>query len=84
MYKALTYLHLPEIDARKQPGDKVTKKELEAAGQTDDDIKALLKDGALSEDMDAEIDPSHAPVTVSFASSEEAVPVIASDQAKGD
>ena len=34
---------------RKEPGDTITNKEMEAAGQTDDDIKALIADGAIEE-----------------------------------
>jgi hypothetical protein len=35
---------------RKEPGDKITKAELEKAGQTDDDISKLLKDKAIEEE----------------------------------
>lgn len=31
----------------KEPGDEVTEDELADAGQTDDDVKRLIKDGAL-------------------------------------
>jgi urease beta subunit len=34
---------------RKEPGDTITKKEMEAAGQTDEDIKKLIEDGAIKE-----------------------------------
>jgi hypothetical protein len=34
---------------RKEPGDKITKAELSEAGQTDEDIKRLLKDKAMEE-----------------------------------
>lgn len=35
---------------RKNPGDKITKAEMDEHGQTEDDIKALIKDGAIEEE----------------------------------
>lgn len=35
---------------RKEPGDTITKKEMDDAGQTDDDIKSLIKSKAIEED----------------------------------
>lgn len=55
--KALTYVVLGDV--RKSPGDKVTKTELKAAGQTEDDVKHLIKTGALSEDDKADVDEAH-------------------------
>jgi hypothetical protein len=54
MYKALAVINLPPNN-RKEPGAKITKKELEDAGQTENDIKALLKQKAIGS-MD---DPIH-------------------------
>ena len=34
---------------RKEPGDTITKQELEDAGQTEDDVKRLLKEKAMEE-----------------------------------
>jgi hypothetical protein len=63
VYKALTYVNLPP-DNRKAPGDTITKKELEDSGQDEVQIKQLLKSGAISENMDAEIDKAHQPIKV--------------------
>jgi chitodextrinase len=60
--KALTYVQLGEV--RKNPGDKVTKTELKEAGQTDEDVKHLIKTGVLSEDDKAEVHESHKEVEV--------------------
>lgn len=66
MYKALTVINLPYHNdgkgLRKEPGEKITKAEMNDAQQTDDDIKALIDSGAISEDMDADIHPAHLPV----------------------
>lgn len=55
--KALTYVVLGDV--KKNPGDTVTKAELKAAGQTEDDVKHLIKMGALSEDDKADINEAH-------------------------
>lgn len=63
MHKVLSIVNLPP-DNRKGPGDKITKAEWEACDppQTEEDIQRLIDDGAISEDMDAEIHPDHLPV----------------------
>jgi hypothetical protein len=59
-YKALTYLNLPgDPEVRKSPGDKITDKELKDAGQDSEQIAALMKSGAISDDMDADVHPDH-------------------------
>lgn len=57
-YKALTYLHLPVIEKPFAPGDTVTAEDLEAAGQTEENIEALLSSKALGSEDDP-IDASH-------------------------
>lgn len=64
--KALTYVNLPP-DNRKVPGDKITAKELKDAGQTDEDVAALKKSGAIGDDDDP-IDEAHVPVEVAVNS----------------
>jgi hypothetical protein len=61
-YKALTYVNLPP-DNRKVPGDTITERELKDAGQTEDDIKTLVKAKAIG-NMGAELDEAHAPVEI--------------------
>jgi hypothetical protein len=67
--KALTYVNLPP-DNRKAPGDSITQKELKDAGQTEEDIEALTKSGAIGDD-DAELDKSHDPITVEVSTTSE-------------
>jgi hypothetical protein len=80
MYKALTYVNLPP-DNIKAPGEEITEAELSEAGQTEDDIAALLEQGAISEDMDAPINEAHAPVEVEGLGE---FNVIASETGKGE
>lgn len=56
-YKALTTINLPVTEIVKQPGDEVTAEELEAAGQSEDDVQALIDGGALGNEDD-ELHPS--------------------------
>jgi hypothetical protein len=58
--KALTYLVIKEGGDPIPPGTAISKSELLEAGQTEDDIQALLDGGALSEDDDAPLHPDHA------------------------
>lgn len=51
-YKALTRLHLPVIEKDYNPGDPVTDDELESAGQTDENIQALVDSGAIGGEDD--------------------------------
>jgi len=51
-YKALTYLHLPVIEKDYKPGDPVPVEELEAAGQSEDSIDALVEAGSLGGEED--------------------------------
>ena len=60
--KALTWVNLPP-DNKKAPGDSITKKELTDAGQSDEDVAALVEQGAIGEDDD-EINEAHADVEV--------------------
>jgi hypothetical protein len=53
-YFALTYINLPP-DNRKAPGEEISDEELEAAGQTAEDIQALVDAGAIG----GEDDPIH-------------------------
>lgn len=46
-YEVLERVHLPFVDKAKEPGDTLTKAELEAAKQTDDDVKKLVRDKAI-------------------------------------
>lgn len=55
-------LFLPFVEKRKEPGSTVTREELEKAQQTDEDVKTLIENGALGEDVDGEIHPDHVPV----------------------
>jgi len=57
VYKALTRLHLPIIERDYAPGDTVTDEELESAGQTDENIQALVDSGSLGGEDD-DIHPS--------------------------
>ena len=79
-YKALTFLNLPP-DNKKAPGDKITDKELKDAGQTEADIAALKKGGAIGSEQTA-IDEAHEPVKVEGV--EGHVNVITGDWATGD
>lgn len=63
--KALTVVNLPGV-GRKNPGDKITKKELAGAGQNDDNIKQLVDDGAIGDDDD-ELHLDHQPIEVEGA-----------------
>ncbi len=56
-YKALTRLHLPVIERDYNPGELVTDEELEAAGQTDENIQALVNSGSLGGEDD-DVHPS--------------------------
>ena len=51
-YKALTRLHLPVIEKDYAPGDEVTDADLEAAGQTQENLDALLGSGAIGGEDD--------------------------------
>jgi hypothetical protein len=58
-YKALTFIELG--GTKFSPGDKIDESELtEIGGQTKESIQALVKDGVISEDMDAPVDTAHA------------------------
>ena len=46
-FRAGTRIHLPVIEVTKERGDKVTDKELADAGQTDENVRELVKGGAL-------------------------------------
>lgn len=61
--KALTYLVLPP-DNRKAPGDTVTKKELEDADQTQEDIDKLIKSGAIGDGPDTPLHKDHRPIEI--------------------
>jgi hypothetical protein len=63
VHKALTYVNLPPAN-RKSPGDTITQEEWDATNplQTEEDIQSLIDQGAISEDMNAEIHPDHLPV----------------------
>jgi hypothetical protein len=70
-YKALTVIALPVLNedgvstgesTRYEPGAVISDEELAAAGQTEEDVTALVESGALSDDMDAELHPDHRPV----------------------
>ena len=57
-YKALTFVELG--GTKFPPGAKINKSDLAGAGeQTDESIKALIKDGVISEDMDAPVNEAH-------------------------
>ena len=82
-YKALTYVNLPP-DNRKAPGDPITKKELDEAGQTDEDIESLIKQRAIGKPTDP-IDNAHAPVVIRFnTNATDVVNVIDSDVGRSD
>ena len=57
-YKALTYIHLPVVEKDYKPGDTVELEDLEAAGQTDDDIATMVEHGSLGGEDDMN-NPSH-------------------------
>lgn len=46
-YEVLERVHLPFIEKTKEPGATITRDELEAAKQTEDDVKALVRDKAI-------------------------------------
>lgn len=75
-YKALTYVNLSD-DNVKEPGDIVTGKELEEAGQTEEDIANLVEAGAISSDMDAPLHEDH--LGAEIAANEEADVNVAAD-----
>jgi hypothetical protein len=83
-YKALTYVNLPP-DNRKAPGDTITDKELKDADpqQGKEEIKALLAQGVISEDMDAPVDKAHAPVDIAPSNTPLAVNVVTGDLVEG-
>src|SRR5580765_7267357 len=56
-YKALTYVHLPVIEKDFAPGDMISDEDLEAAGQEEENIQALVEGGALGGEDDP-LDPS--------------------------
>lgn len=56
-YKALTAINLPIIEKQFRPGDLISEEDLEAAGQTDENIQALVDGGALGGEED-ELHPS--------------------------
>ena len=58
-YFALTYINLPP-DNRKAPGDEISDEEFEAAGQTAEDIKALIESKAIGGEDDP-INKDHVP-----------------------
>ncbi|HEY1249182.1 MAG TPA: hypothetical protein VGE97_09355 [Nitrososphaera sp.] len=62
-YKALTYVNLPFLDIKKAPGDIITDEELTQGGQTEDDVQALLTQGAISLDLNAPLDIDPLPTT---------------------
>lgn len=62
MYKALTYIVLN--NQKYAPGTKFTQKELLAAGQSKSNIEQLIKDKALSKDMEAPLHKDHQPITL--------------------
>ncbi len=57
-YKALTYVHLPEIEKDYKPGDEISDEDLEAAGQGEENIQALIDGGAIG-GMDDPISPQN-------------------------
>jgi hypothetical protein len=59
-YKALTFV---ELGGRKfSPGETIDQTDLiGAAEQSEENIAALIKDGVISEDMDAPVDEAHVP-----------------------
>lgn len=61
-YLARTVLHLPFIEKTVRPGEIITSKDLEDAKQTSEDVTLLLEGGAISDDLEAGIDPAHEPV----------------------
>jgi hypothetical protein len=56
--KALTYIMLG--DTRYAPGEEVSREDLEAAGQTEEQIKELVDGGSLGE-TDTPLHPDHVP-----------------------
>lgn len=80
MYKALAVINLPP-DNRKEPGDLITKKELEEAGQTEEDIAKLIKQKAIGE----KDDPIHKDYDVTWPEGNPDADhnVIASEDGKG-
>src|SRR4051812_22005040 len=79
MHKALTVIALPVLNEdgfatgetnRKEAGDKITKAEFDAAGQTDEDIQAMTAAGSISDDLDADLHPDHRPVPAAASSIE--------------
>lgn len=84
MYKALTYINIPPNN-RKAPGETITKKEFAEASPTqgEDEIKALLDSKAISEDMDAALDESHAPVQVLPSNNPVSIDVVSGDVGYG-
>lgn len=77
--KALTVINLPGV-GRKMPGDKITKKELSDANQTDEDIQKLKAAGAIGDD-NADLHKDHQPIEVKGV--DEALNVYASDEGTG-
>lgn len=78
--KALTHINLPPNN-RKKPGETITQKELNDAGQTDEDVKKLMKDGAIGQDGDA-IHSAHDPIKIETSTTSD-VHVVDHDTAEG-
>lgn len=78
-YKALTFLMVGE--EKKSPGDPISEADLKAAGQTPENIKQLVADGALGS-PDDEINEAHAPVEISVPSGSDNH-VVAGEEGKG-
>jgi hypothetical protein len=57
-YKALTHVHLPVIEKDYKPGEEIPDADLEEAGQTGEDIQALIDGGAVG-GMDDDINPQN-------------------------
>ena len=48
-YVARARVHLPFIEVTKEEGEEISAKELREARQTDADVRALLREGAIEE-----------------------------------
>jgi hypothetical protein len=83
-YKALTYVNVPP-DNRKAPGDSITDKELRDADpkQGKEEVDALLAQGVISEDMDAEVHEDHKPVPIAPSNTPLAVNVVTGEVVEG-
>ena len=83
-YKALTYLMVG--DEKVAPGDTVTRADLEAAGQTAENIDQLLESGAISDDMQADVLEEHREIERTSANDGlgDTRHVITSEEGKGE